>query len=216
MIGDLSDPRVVDEVVETAVETFGGVDVLVNNAGIMDHMSAVADTDDDEWDRVIRVNLTAPFLLTRAALPHMLSAGGGSIVFTASEAALRGSTARAAYTASKHGIVGLTKSLAVLYRSQGIRTNAVAPGPTATNIRIETRAKAHGPRLIGPCIGLSGKVSEPRSRPPPSPSSPPTPRATPTAPCCPWTTAGPPSDERRADAEVRVRRCASGVRDRRS
>ncbi|MFF4728890.1 SDR family NAD(P)-dependent oxidoreductase [Streptomyces mirabilis] len=164
VIGDLSDPRVVDEVVETAVETFGGVDVLVNNAGIMDHMSAVADTDDDEWDRVIRVNLTAPFLLTRAALPHMLSAGGGSIVFTASEAALRGSTAGAAYTASKHGIVGLTKSLAVLYRSQGIRTNAVAPGPTATNIRIETRAKAHGPRLIGPYIGLSGKVAEPEEQ----------------------------------------------------
>ncbi|MEV4451676.1 SDR family NAD(P)-dependent oxidoreductase [Streptomyces mirabilis] len=163
VIGDLSDPRVVDEVVETAVETFGGMDVLVNNAGIMDHMSAVADTD-DEWDRVIRVNLTAPFPLTRAALPHMLSAGGGSIVFTASEAALRGSTAGAAYTASKHGIAGLAKSLAVLYRSQGIRTNAVAPGPTATNIRIETRAKAHGPRLIGPCIGLSGKVAEPEEQ----------------------------------------------------
>jgi NAD(P)-dependent dehydrogenase (short-subunit alcohol dehydrogenase family) len=163
VIGDLSDPRVVDEVVETAVETFGGVDVLVNTAGIMDHMSAVADTD-DEWDRVIRVNLTAPFLLTRATLPHMLSAGGGSIVFTAPEAALRGSTAGAAYTASKHGIAGLTKSLAVLYRSQGIRTNAVAPGPTTTNIRIETRAKAHGPRLIGPCIGLSGKVAEPKEQ----------------------------------------------------
>ncbi|WP_434098342.1 SDR family oxidoreductase [Streptomyces mirabilis] len=77
---------------------------------------------------------------------------------------MRGSTAGAAYTASQHGIVALTKSLAVLYRSRGIRTNAVAPGPTATNIRIETRAKAHGPRLIGPCIDLSGKVAEPEEQ----------------------------------------------------
>lgn len=73
---------------------------------------------------------------------------------------MRGSTAGAAYTASKHGIVGLTKSLAVPYRSQGVRTNAVAPGPTATDIRVETRAKAHGPRLIGPYIGPSGRVAE--------------------------------------------------------
>ncbi|MGW1754308.1 SDR family NAD(P)-dependent oxidoreductase [Streptomyces mirabilis] len=75
----------------------------------------------------------------------MLPSGCGSIVFTASEAALRGSTAGATYTASKQGIVSLTKSLAVPYRSEEIRTYAVAPGPTATNIRIETRAKAHGP-----------------------------------------------------------------------
>ncbi|MGW4983579.1 SDR family NAD(P)-dependent oxidoreductase [Streptomyces mirabilis] len=92
----------------------------------------------------------------------MLSSGCGSIVFTTSEAALRGSTAVAAYTASKQGIVSLTKSLAVPYRSEEIRTYAVAPDPTATNIRIETRAKAHGPpRLIDPYIGLSDKVAEP-------------------------------------------------------
>ena len=69
-----------------------------------------ADVADAEWERVIRVNLTAPFLLTRAALPHMLPRRGAAVVFTASEAALRGSAAGAAYTASKHGVVGLTKS----------------------------------------------------------------------------------------------------------
>lgn len=103
VVGDLSEQAVVDQVVETAVERFGGVDVLVNNAGIMDRMSAVADVTDAEWERVIRVNLTAPFLLTRAALPHMLEAGRGAIVNTASEAGLRGGAAGAAYTASKHG-----------------------------------------------------------------------------------------------------------------
>jgi len=76
VVGDLSDRAVVDEVVATAVDVFGGLDVLVNNAGIMDRMSALADTDDAEWERVIRVNLTAPFLLTRAALPYSSPPGG--------------------------------------------------------------------------------------------------------------------------------------------
>ncbi|MFJ2116499.1 SDR family oxidoreductase, partial [Streptomyces sp. NPDC087850] len=115
-----------------------------------------ADIDDSEWNRVIQVNLTAPVLLTRAALPHMLAAGRGSIVFTASEASLRGSAAGAAYTASKHGIAGLTKSLAVMYRKEGIRANAIAPGATSTNIQVDAEAQAHGPAAIGPYLGLAG------------------------------------------------------------
>lgn len=144
-----------DAVVERAVEAFGGLDVLVNNAGIMDRMSALADVDDAEWERVIRVNLTAPFLLTRAVLPHMLKAERGAIVFTASEAGLRGSAAGAAYTASKHGVVGLVKSLSVMYRKQGIRANAIAPGPTLTNIQVDADQKAHGPAVVGGLIGAT-------------------------------------------------------------
>ncbi|MBZ3905355.1 MULTISPECIES: SDR family NAD(P)-dependent oxidoreductase [Streptomyces] len=155
VVGDLSEQTVVDEVVARAVEAFGGLDVLVNNAGIMDRMSALADVDDAEWERVIRVNLTAPFLLTRAALPHMLKAERGSIVFTASEAGLRGSAAGAAYTASKHGIVGLVKSLSVMYRKQGVRANAIAPGPTVTNIQVDADQQAHGPAVIGGLIGAT-------------------------------------------------------------
>ena len=151
--GDLSDQAVVDEVVATAADRFGGVDVLVNNAGIMDRMSALGETDDAEWQRVLTVNLTAPFLLTRAVLPHMLAAGRGAIVFTASEAGLRGGAAGAAYTASKHGIVGLTRNVAVMYRKQGIRANAIAPGPTMTNIGVEVREGAHGPGVIGGLLG---------------------------------------------------------------
>ncbi|MGW7520201.1 SDR family NAD(P)-dependent oxidoreductase [Streptomyces sp. NPDC054796] len=159
VVGDLSDQGVVDEVVGTALETFGGLDVLVNNAGIMDRLSAVGDTDDAEWERVVRVNLTAPFLLTRAALPHMLEAGGGAIVFTASEASLRGSAAGAAYTASKHGVVGLVKSLAVMYRDKGIRANAIAPGGTATAIQVEAEPGAHGPGVVGAYAGNIGRIS---------------------------------------------------------
>ena len=162
--GDLGEQSVVDQVVATAVERFGGVDVLVNNAGIMDRMSALADVSDTEWERVIRVNLTAPFLLTRAVLPHMLAAGRGAIVNTASEAGLRGSAAGAAYTASKHGVVGLTKNLAVMYRNQGIRANAIAPGGTKTGIQIDLEDGAHGPAALGPYFGNVGQVSEPEEQ----------------------------------------------------
>ncbi|MGJ5949148.1 SDR family NAD(P)-dependent oxidoreductase [Streptomyces neyagawaensis] len=155
VVGDLSEQAVVDRVVATAVDSFGGLDVLVNNAGIMDRMSALGDVDDAEWERVIRVNLTAPFLLTRAALPHMLKAEKGAIVFTASEAGLRGSAAGAAYTASKHGVVGLVKSLSVMYRKQGIRANAIAPGPTMTNIKVDADQQAHGPAIVGGLIGAT-------------------------------------------------------------
>ncbi|MEV5955047.1 SDR family NAD(P)-dependent oxidoreductase [Streptomyces sp. NPDC051987] len=162
--GDLGEQSVVDRVTATAVERFGGVDVLVNNAGIMDRMSALADVSDAEWERVIRVNLTAPFLLTRAVLPHMLAAGRGAIVNTASEAGLRGSAAGAAYTASKHGIVGLTKNLAVMYRNQGIRANAIAPGGTRTGIQVDLEDGAHGPAALGPYFGNVGQVSEPEEQ----------------------------------------------------
>lgn len=157
VVGDLSEQTVADEVVATALKTFGGIDVLVNNAGIMDSMSAAADVTDAEWERVLRINLTAPFLLTRAVLPHMLEAGRGSLVFTASEASLRGSAAGAAYTASKHGIAGLTKSLAVTYRSKGIRANAIAPGGTITNIRLDIDKNALGPQALAAYMGNVGQ-----------------------------------------------------------
>ncbi|MBG0857805.1 SDR family oxidoreductase [Streptomyces spinoverrucosus] len=162
--GDLSEQAVVDEVTRTAVERFGGVDVLVNNAGIMDRMSALADVGDAEWERVIRVNLTAPFLLTRAVLPHMLAAGRGAIVNTASEASLRGSAAGAAYTASKHGVAGLTKSLAVMYRKQGIRANAIAPGGTSTGISVDAEQGAHGPTALGPHFVNVGRLAQPEEQ----------------------------------------------------
>ncbi|MFC9426284.1 SDR family NAD(P)-dependent oxidoreductase [Streptomyces sp. NPDC056987] len=159
VVGDLSDRAVAEQVVAAAVESFGGLDVLVNNAGVMDRMSALGETDDAEWERVIGINLTAPFVLTRAALPHLLATGNGAIVFTASESALRGSAAGAAYTAAKHGVVGLTKSLAVMYRERGVRTNAIAPGGTATHMRVDARPDAEGPATLRPYIGLAGKVS---------------------------------------------------------
>jgi NAD(P)-dependent dehydrogenase (short-subunit alcohol dehydrogenase family) len=162
--GDLTDPTVVDQVVKAAVDTYGGVDVLVNNAGIMDRMSAAADVSDAEWERVIQVNLTAPFLLTRAALPHMLAKGKGAIVNVASEASLRGGAAGTAYTVSKHGLVGLTRSVAIMYRNAGIRANAIAPGGTRTNIVVNVDPAAHGPATLGGYMSNIGRVAEPEEQ----------------------------------------------------
>jgi NAD(P)-dependent dehydrogenase (short-subunit alcohol dehydrogenase family) len=161
VFGDLSEPAVVEQVIAAAVGTFGGIDVLVNNAGIMDRMSATADVSDAEWERTLRVNLTAPFLLTRAALPYMLAKGKGAIVNTASEAGLRGSAAGAAYTVSKHGVVGLTRSIAVMYRNAGVRANAIAPGGTRTNIVVDVDPTAHGPATLAAYMPNAGRVSNP-------------------------------------------------------
>jgi NAD(P)-dependent dehydrogenase (short-subunit alcohol dehydrogenase family) len=121
----------VADIIEAAGERIDG---LANVAGVMDGMTPLHETDDSLWRRVMSINVDGIFTLSRAVLPVMLSQGRGAIVNVASEAALRGNAAGTAYTASKHAVVGITKSSAFLYGPKGIRTNAVAPGPTATAI----------------------------------------------------------------------------------
>jgi len=129
--GDITD----DAVIATIVETAGPeIHALANVAGVMDNMTPVHEVSDAVWRRVFSINVDGTMKLMRAVLPAMLARGAGSIVNVASEASLRGSAAGAAYTASKHAVVGLTKSSAYMYGPSGIRVNSVAPGPTITNI----------------------------------------------------------------------------------
>lgn len=131
LTADITDDAKVAEIVAAAGDRIDG---LANIAGIMDDMTPIGELTDAVWQRVFAVNVDGTMKLMRAVVPVMLAQGKGSIVNTASEAALRGSAAGVAYTASKHAVVGLTKSTAFMYGPSGLRVNAVAPGPTITNI----------------------------------------------------------------------------------
>ncbi|MEO8757199.1 MAG: SDR family oxidoreductase [Devosia sp.] len=120
--------------VDKAVGEFGRIDILVNNAGVMDLFSSVADMDNAMWRRVLGVNLDGPMFAMRRAVPLMLKQGGGAIVNIASVAALGGGSAGAAYTSSKHALIGLTQSTAFQYAKLGLRCNAIAAGGVNTHI----------------------------------------------------------------------------------
>ncbi len=135
-VANVSSDDDVERMLTLARSTYGRLDILCNNAGIMDLMTPTADVPLALWERVLAINLSGPFLACRRAIPLMLEQGGGKIVNTASEAGLRGGTAGTPYTVSKHGVVGLTRSIAFHYGDQGIRCNAVCPGGVETAIGV--------------------------------------------------------------------------------
>ena len=122
--------------VDTAVERFGKLDILVNNAGIWDR-GKVEEQSSERWDRVMEVNSKGVFLGTKAAIPAMREAGGGSIVNISSVAGLVGSAGSTAYNASKGAVRLLTKGTAIQYAAEGIRCNSVHPGPIETQMLAE-------------------------------------------------------------------------------
>jgi NAD(P)-dependent dehydrogenase (short-subunit alcohol dehydrogenase family) len=148
VVGDIASQDHVQAIVTSAG---GKVDALANVAGIMDAFLPPAEVDDATWQRVFDVNLNSVMRLTRAVLPLMIEAGAGAIVNVSSEASLRASASGAAYTASKHAVNGYTKSVAIFYRGNGVRCNAVAPGPVVTNIEAPFKS-AHAAQVLGPIM----------------------------------------------------------------
>jgi NAD(P)-dependent dehydrogenase (short-subunit alcohol dehydrogenase family) len=142
------------------------VDVLCNNAGILDGLTPLHEVTDELWDKVQRVNVDAPFYASRAAVKKMVTHGGGTIVNTCSAASLSGGRAGFSYTASKHALLGMTRSIAWYYAEQGIRCNAVAPGAIQTKMHMRGVPNAAGlerySKYFGtiPPHGKAGQVAD--------------------------------------------------------
>lgn len=147
IVGDITRQQDIDEIVAASGDRIDG---LANVAGINDDFSPLHETSDEMWDRVIGINLTGGFKLSRAVVPLMLAAGSGAIVNVTSEAGLRGNASGNAYTVSKHGVIGLTRSAAFMYGPQGLRVNAVAPGGVATGIPMSAHPSVAGSARLAP------------------------------------------------------------------
>ena len=147
VVGDITRQDDIDAIVTAAGDRIDG---LANVAGINDDFSPLHETSDAVWDRVIAINLTGGFKLSRAVIPVMLAAGAGAIVNVTSEAGLRGNASGNAYTVSKHGVIGLTRSAAFMYGPQGLRVNAVAPGGVATGIPMPAHPSEAGTARLSP------------------------------------------------------------------
>lgn len=158
---DVSKPEDVDRMVAGTVESFGKLDILCNIAGVFDGFTPALDTDDALWDRIIGINLKGVFLCSRRAIPEMLKQGKGAIVNTASIAGLVAGGGGVAYTASKHGVIGVTRALAAEFTPQGIRVNAFCPGGILTGMTKElAKDPAVNQGVEGTLIGRWGQPEE--------------------------------------------------------
>ena len=162
--GDLSDRSAPARIVRTVTETWGPIEILVNNAGVgsSQNPKALVDFDDDFWDLTLRVNLTAPYLLTKLVLPSMMDRGWGRIINVSSIAGRIGNEHAAAYGASKHGLLGLTRSTAVEGAPHGITANAVCPGVTRS--RLNDRRLEYDSQRLGVSFEQLEKESTPLGR----------------------------------------------------
>jgi NAD(P)-dependent dehydrogenase (short-subunit alcohol dehydrogenase family) len=132
IIGSVADEAAIEAAVSQTAARFGRLDILVNCAATLSPIVTVVDLSVEEWERAMRVNLTSVMIASRAAIPHMRAAGGGSIVNIASEIGVVGSRGRAAYSTSKAGVIHLTKVMALDHAAENIRVNALSPGAVMT------------------------------------------------------------------------------------
>lgn len=162
---DVTDKEGVDALFRTAKETYGSVDIAFNNAGISPpEDDSILDTDLDAWRRVQEVNLTSVYLCCKAAIPHMLEQGRGSIINTASFVAVMGAaTSQISYSASKGGVLSMSRELGVQFARAGVRVNALCPGPVNTPLLQElfaTDPERAARRLVHVPMGRFGEPEE--------------------------------------------------------
>ncbi|WP_313755736.1 SDR family NAD(P)-dependent oxidoreductase [Tissierella sp.] len=146
--GDVSKQEDIDKLVDYIIKNFGRIDVLVNNAGNLDNFTPVHDLSDELWENILDINLTAPMKLARKIIPFMIQAESGNIVNVASIGGLNGARGGAAYTASKFGLVGLSKNIGFMYANKGIRCNVICPGGVDTEITSNQKPNTFGVERI--------------------------------------------------------------------
>jgi NAD(P)-dependent dehydrogenase (short-subunit alcohol dehydrogenase family) len=145
---DVGDAAAVEAMVQVAVDTFGGLDIAVNNAGIGGELNPTGSYSVQSWQQVININLNGVFYCMRYEIPALLARGGGAIVNVASILGAVGTAGSPAYVAAKHGVVGLTKAAALEYATQGIRVNSVGPGYIATPL-LDANLDSEAKKAIG-------------------------------------------------------------------
>ena len=161
---DVANQSSVKAMIDQAMSTYGQIDVLVNNAGVMDNFEPVGDCPDSTWNKVLNINLNGVYYAMNAAVPHMLKAGKGSIINVASIGGLFGARAGAAYTTSKHAVIGLSKNTGYMYAKLGVRCNAIAPGAMETQIAESMDMSKITPLVnerIMPGMALNPRTSNP-------------------------------------------------------
>jgi NAD(P)-dependent dehydrogenase (short-subunit alcohol dehydrogenase family) len=161
---DVSTAADAEAMVRFAVETFGGLHVLYNNAGVvLPNDVGVVETDEDTWDRTMAINLKGVWLGCKFGIPAIIGSGGGSVINVASFVALMGAaTAQIAYTATKGGVLSMTREIAVEYARRGVRANALCPGPIETPLLLQLFADdaAKQRRLVHVPMGRLGQAEE--------------------------------------------------------
>ncbi|SDW84160.1 NAD(P)-dependent dehydrogenase, short-chain alcohol dehydrogenase family [Marinococcus luteus] len=163
---NVTKPEDIKNMIDSAVNAYGTLDILVNNAGIMDGMEAAGDISDEKWDLLFDINTKSVMRAIRYALPIFLKKEAGVIINTASTGGLNGAHAGAAYTASKHAVVGLTKNTGFMYADKGIRCNAIAPGAVQTNISSTMKdvsefgaSRTQKTQSLIPRVGQAGEIA---------------------------------------------------------
>jgi len=134
LIANMAKEEDIENMIKVATTTYGTLDILVNNAGIMDHFQPVAEVENSMMEKVMKINFEGPFKAMRSAVKIFLAKGNGNIINICSIGGLKGGAAGAAYTASKHALIGLTRNTGYMYSKSGIRCNGIAPGAVNTNI----------------------------------------------------------------------------------
>lgn len=157
----------INTLIDTTVEKYGTVDILVNNAGIMDNFEPAGEVEDERWERIFAINTTSVMRATRKVLPIFMEKQSGVIINIASAGGLQGARAGAAYTASKHAVVGITKNTGFMYAKEGIRCVAIAPGGVETNISASMTGvsqygmgRSQAGLAINPRIGKPAEIAQ--------------------------------------------------------